>query len=222
MNRNIIKPRLRLLFQSTCLVATALSPAARAGDFLFDNNGTATYPSDASVPANWNPNSLPNGPLDNAVFSNVAGGMNTNPAALTNFEINNMPSATLNQLRFTSAPANATAFNLNGAGTLTLNQIVVSGSVPNPGAAGGGAANNGQWQINPGLSLTAAVDPLYNPTGRLQVVTTAGGALQLQGQITTGAGGFLKDGSGAVRFGTTLATFDNVIGGDIVIIFIVL
>ena len=217
MNRNIIKPRLRLLFQSTCLVATALSPAARAGDFLFDNNGTATYPSDASVPANWNPNSLPNGPLDNAVFSNVAGGMNTNPAALTNFEINNMPSATLNQLRFTSAPANATAFNLNGAGTLTLNQIVVSGSVPNPPSVGGTAANNGQWQINPGLSLSAAVDPLYNPTGRLQVVTTAGGALQLQGQITTGAGGFLKEGSGAVRFGTTGATFDNAIGGDIVI-----
>ena len=219
MNKNIFKPRLKLLFQSTCLVATSLSQFAQGGDFLFDNNATATYPGDWSIPDNWNPTAVPNGPLDNAVFSNVAGGMNTNPAALTNFEINNIPSSVLNQIRFTSTPLNATAVNLIGGGsqTLTLNQIIVSGNVQNPATAGAAAANNGPWQIAPSISLNAAPDPDYNPTGRLNVVSTAGSALQLQGKITTGAGGFVKDGTGAVRFGTTGATFDNAIGGDIVI-----
>lgn len=212
------KPRLQLFFRSTCLVATSLSPLAHGGDFLFDNNATSTYPADWATAANWNPNTLPGGPLDNVVFSNVAGGMNTNPAGvLTNFLINNTPAGTLNQIRFTSTPLNATAVNLSGSGTITLNQIIVSGNVQNPATADAAAANTGPWQINQGLSLNAAVDPLYNPTGRLQVINTATSPLQLQGQITTGAGGLVKDGSALVRLGTTGATFDNAIAGDILV-----
>ena len=217
MNKLPAKPSLKLLFQSTCLAATSLTPFAHGGDFLFDNNATATYPSDWSTAANWNPNTLPNGPLDNAVFSNVGGGMNTNPAVRTNFQINNVPAGALNQIRFTSTPLNVTAVNLAGSGTVTLNQIIVSGNVQNPATDGGAAANNGPWQINPSISLNATIDPLYNPTGRLHVINTATSGLQIQGQITTGTGGFIKDGSSSVRFGSTGATFDHAIGGDIVI-----
>ena len=219
MNRSLLKPRLKLLFQSTCLVATSLTTGVQGGDFLFDNNATATYPTDWGTALNWNPNVLPNGPLDNAIFSNVAAGMTTNPAALTVFQIDNVATATLNQIRFTSAPANATAVNLqaSSAQTLTLNQIIVSGTIPNPPTVGGTAANNGPWQIQPNVTVTAAVDALFNPTGRLAVVNTTGSALQLQGPVNTGAGGLVKDGSGVVRLGTTGATFDNAIGGDIII-----
>ncbi len=218
---SILRPCLisKLLLPGSCLAAAFLGPFAYGGDYLFDNQAASTYPTDWNVAANWNPNTLPGGPLDNVVFANVGGGMNTNPAALTNFLINNVASATINQIRFTSAPANATAFNMQAASaqTLTLNQIIVSGNVPNPPTVGGTAANNGPWQIQPNVSLTAAVDANYNPTGKLRVVHTAGSTLQLQGQITTGAGGFVKDGTGPMRFGTSGATFTNSIGGDILI-----
>jgi hypothetical protein len=208
-----LKPRV-------CLVAASLiTRIAYGGDFLFDNSTTDVYPADWAIDTNWNPNALPNGPLDNVVFSNVAGGMNTNPAALTNFQLNNFATSTINQLRFTSAPANATAFNMQAASaqTLTLNQIIVSGNIPNPPSVGGAAANNGPWQVQPNISLNAAVDPLYNSTGQLRVINTAGSGLQLQGQITTGPGGFVKDGTGSVRFGTSGATFTNSIAGDILV-----
>lgn len=219
MKRSLLKPRLQLLFRSTCLFATSLTPLARAGEFLFDNNALATYPADWATANNWNPNTVPNGPLDNAIFANVAGGINNNPTALTNFEISGVTSGTLNQLRFTSAPANATAVNLTSTSTqtLNLNQIIVSGNVPNPPTVGGTAANNGPWQIGPNVELNAVVDPLYNPTGKLRVINTATGGLQLQGRITTGVGGLVKNGGSLVRLGTSGATFENSIGGDIVI-----
>ncbi len=219
MKKPCQNPRLKLLVQGSCLAATFLSRFAYGGDYLFDNNATSVYPSDWGVAANWNPNSLPNGPLDNVVFASVAGGMNTNPAALTNFLINNVPTTTVNQIRFTSAPANATQFNMQAASaqTLTLNQIIVSGNIPNPSTAGGAAVNNGAWQIQPNITLRAAVDAAYNPTGQLRVINTSGGALQLQGPITTGPGGFVKDGNQSVRFGTSGATFTNAIQGDILI-----
>ena len=69
MNKSFVRPRLKLLFRSTCLVATSLIPLAHGGDFLFDNAAASTYPTDWATPANWNPDVLPDGPLDNAVAS---------------------------------------------------------------------------------------------------------------------------------------------------------
>ncbi|MES2706149.1 MAG: hypothetical protein V4726_06035 [Verrucomicrobiota bacterium] len=187
---------------------------AQAGDFIFDNNGSLTYFSNTNpnttsmslwnVANNWNPNALPGGAYDNAFFTGAA----PNPAAsqVVGIDMQGIDSLKLNQLVFTGNPANISQWNLtNTTGTtaLTVNKIILQ--------AGPTA------QINPSVPLTAAVDPLTNPTGRLTALNTTGSSLQLQSQITTGAGGLVKDGTGGLRLGSSGATFTNAIGGDIVI-----
>jgi hypothetical protein len=153
----------------------------------------------------------PDGIWDNVVFNNTM----PNPTTLGNqtIDLQGLSTLTLNEIRFTGTPANFARFDLNntvGAMDLTLNGVVVSGTVNNNGG------NNGSRQINANVRITAAVNPLTNPSGNFYVTTTSASQLQLQSQITA-SGDVIKNGTGAVRFGTRGTNFTSAISGNIVV-----
>lgn len=203
---------LTLQLTTTSLIAL-LARQASAGDFVFDNAGTAigsgvTTNVTWSTANIWNPDGAsPSGPYANLIFNATALPATTAASTVLNLDVQSNALA-MNALLQTgqnaTTPDNVT-INLisSGTGSLQLNQIIKS--------------SGGTLQIAPTVPVSSVVSAT-NPTGSLVVTNTDNSAVQLQGTVTT-AGDLIRNGTGGgiLRLGTSGSTFTNAISGNIVI-----
>lgn len=195
------------------VVLGMLAGQARAGDFVFDNAGTAIANGATtnvlwSTPNIWNPNGAsPGGAYDNLVLNATALPASANASTVLNLDVltNALAmNALLNTGGSGTNPNNVTINLVGGAGaSLQLNQILKSAG--------------GLLQIAPTVPVSS-VASATNATGSLVVTNTDDSAIQLQGSVTT-AGDLIRNGTGAgiLRLGITTSTHTNAISGNIVI-----